>query len=255
MRKPDNTPKDESHEASPLISGGIRVSGPGCLCRSSRYHGVLHRNRIINSWAVDAMRRSVLGLCFIPFVVAACVPLPIPYKRTSVPEVYGRLTEHAAPVPGAHVAYSVGLEADACSEPQYETATDANGKFSFEREWSWWPVFIPLLPFHCVSGWSLCISPPQVDSLSWSGSSYGPCFGAPAMLALDCELTRTEGDPIPGLSTPFHNEPLCRYRNLPSHEPGPERTEPVAAQQHDPVRPGPRSGSAENDSSQSGPGG
>ncbi len=174
-------------------------------------------------WAAVSMRRSILGLCSLSLALAACVPLPVPYKRTSVPEVYGRLTEGAAPVSGARVAYSIGVDHDACTAPQYETIMDENGHFSFPREWSWRPVVLPLLPFHCLSGWSLCIGEPDSEPLLWSGGSYGPCGGAPAMLALDCELTRTEGDAIPGLSTPFHNEPVCRYRNIPSHEPDPTR--------------------------------
>ena len=92
------------------------------------------------------MRRLSLSLFLLPSALLACVPLPIPYKKTSVPGVYGRLTERAAAVVGARVAYSLDSEVDACTKPQYEAVTDEEGDFSFAREWSWRPFVLPLVP-------------------------------------------------------------------------------------------------------------
>lgn len=145
--------------------------------------------------------------------------LPIPHIRTTRPAVHGYLTSMNVPVAGAEILYSSNWQESACSNPEDSVYTDEKGAFSFEAKRHFW-FLVALLPLHCAQSWSLCIRSEHAEEVLWRGGGYGPCT-APWELHIDCEISRTEPQPVPDLSTPYSNWPTCRYRNLASHEVAP----------------------------------
>ncbi len=153
------------------------------------------------------MLRSATILCAAAVTLVACVPLPIPYKATVVPGLHGRVTKQSSPISGVRIGYSIG--AGACAEPQYETVSDSDGRFAFPHEWTWRPVVLPLVPFNCVTQWSLCIQLAGAEARSWTGHSCG----LPPALTIECEVDRAD----PG----YRNRDMCRHWE---HEAPPNQT-------------------------------
>ena len=79
-------------------------------------------------------------------VAAGCIPVPIPGKIETSPEVYGRVVEAGSeqPIAGAKVTFK-----DLHGTRRSETTTQTNGTFQIGPEWhSYWVVVFTACPVY-----------------------------------------------------------------------------------------------------------
>ena len=81
-------------------------------------------------------------------LAAGCIPVPIPGKIETSPEVYGRVVEAGSeqPIAGAKVTFK-----DLHGTRRSETTTQTNGTFQIGPEWhSYWVVVFTACPVYYI---------------------------------------------------------------------------------------------------------
>ncbi|ESS71828.1 hypothetical protein MGMO_88c00400 [Methyloglobulus morosus KoM1] len=117
------------------------------------------------------------------FVLAGCAPLP--YVRTSKPEMTGILLQNGMPVPDVLIISCARGQLPRKCERIKKTLTDGQGRFFFEAEWE----FDKLVPYIGDTKFSYGISFHYLGrDFHWNGSGVGD---TPKSVDLRCEVRNT----------------------------------------------------------------
>ncbi len=127
------------------------------------------------------------------------MPIPLPYNR--LPLVRGVLVRGDRPVSAATVWWAgtgtgrggqKSPEVCESTRPTVQTASD--GAFTLPGERGFL-LLVPLLPFHCMHRWNICVAEADQTRSVPMFSFYGICgAGGPQLVAATCDLD-AEGGP------------------------------------------------------------
>lgn len=127
------------------------------------------------------------------------MPLPLPYDR--LPEVRGTVTRGDEPVSGAQVWWA-GTDAgrsgqkapEVCENGRPKVETSSRGSFVLAGERGF-GILMPLLPFHCVHRWNVCIETGAETVSLPVFAFYGICgAGGPGQVFARCDLDGKESE-------------------------------------------------------------
>jgi hypothetical protein len=149
---------------------------------------------------LDARRSAIPLLALVAGVtLAGCMPLPLPFHRA--PRVHGALVRGGEPVADAAVwwagtgASRGGQRApEVCENEESLVESAADGSFTLPEKRGFL-ILVPLLPFHCMHRWNVCVSlEGQTRSLPVFGY-YGICgTGGPTVVTTTCDLDAATAD-------------------------------------------------------------